>query len=185
MTELASDKPLLPAAAAAVASSIAFAPESVTAQPSAASVVADVIPAARAPAEPMVSTAASVGPETLAPVASAIQPESTTDERVREEISPPDVVQPVTHDKTAPAPLQLDWSSDLIQVETHPEKARIALDGTREEAPAPRVKRERPPPPLGVEPLVQVETRRNEVAVDPVVVVQNAGGGEPLSTTTG
>ena len=186
VTETAGDKPVLPAAAAAVASSIAFAPESVTAQPSAASAVADVIRAAPAPAEPMVSTVASVEPETLAPVASAIQPAPIADERVCEEISPPDFAQPVTRSKAAPAPLQLDWSSDLIQVETHSEKARIALTGTREEPPEPRVKRERPPlPPLSAEPLVQVETRKNEVAVGPVVAVQNAGGGEPLSTTTG
>lgn len=186
VTETAGDKPVLPAAAAAVASSIAFTPESVTPQLSAASAVADVIPAAPASTEPMVSTAASVEPETLAPIASATQPAPIADERVREEILAPDFAQSVTRSKAAPAPLQLDWSSDLIQVETHPEKAGIALARTREEPPAPRVKRERPPlPPSDAEPLVQVETRKNEVAVDPVVVVQNAGGGEPLSTTTG
>jgi ribonuclease E len=133
----------------------------------------------------MVSTIASVEPETLAPVASAIQPAPIADERVREDISPPNSAQPITRSKAAPAPLQLDWSSDLIQVETHPEKARIALARTREEPPAPRVKRERLPlPPLSAEPLIQVETRKNDVTVNPVAVVQNAGG-EPLSMTTG
>ena len=102
---------------------------------------------------------------------------------MREEISPCDFAQLATRSKAAP--LQLDWSSDLIQVETHPEKARTALARSREEQPVPRVKRERPPlAPLSDEPLVQVETRKIEVTVDPAVLTQNAGGSEPLSTTT-
>lgn len=184
--EIAGDKPVLPAAAAAVTSSVEFAPDRVTAQPSAASAVADVVAAAPTQANHMVSTVASVEPERITPVAAEIPLAPIADERVREESPPPDFAQPVTRSRAAPSPLQLDWSSDLIQVETHPEKARIAPARTPEEQPPPRVKRERPQlPALSAEPLVQVETRKTEVAVDPAVLARNAGGSEPLSTTRG
>ena len=60
-----------------------------------------------------------------------------------------------------PAPLKLDWPSDLVQIETDPHKAREVVV---EEAPvAPRVRRVRPAPaPVVNEPLVQVETHNRE-----------------------
>jgi len=76
------------------------------------------------------------------------QPAATAGERVREEAA------------TLPFPLQLDWSTDLIQVETNPEKYRLAQTRAQQEQPAPRVKRVRlPQPPLSDAPLIQVETR--------------------------
>lgn len=78
----------------------------------------------------------------------AAQPPATNEERVRDETV------------TLPFPLQLDWSTDLIQVETNPEKYRLAQAKAQQEQPAPRVKRVRPPlPPLSDAPLIQVETR--------------------------
>lgn len=86
------------------------------------------------------------------PVATALieaaQPPAANEERVRDETV------------TLPFPLQLDWSTDLIQVETNPEKYRLAQTNAQQEQPAPRVKRVRPPlPPLSDAPLIQVETR--------------------------
>ncbi len=61
----------------------------------------------------------------------------------------------------APAPLRLDWPSDLVQIETDPDKAKTAQQTVPEEAAEHRVKRVRQPlPPVSEEPLVQVETRK-------------------------
>jgi ribonuclease E len=61
------------------------------------------------------------------------------------------------------AALKLDWSGDLVQIETDPQKLRpIPVE---EEAPRPRRVR-RPPPPMSDEPLVQVETRRRETGAE-------------------
>jgi len=58
-------------------------------------------------------------------------------------------------------PLELDWSTDLVQVESDPRKAQVAQQPEREEAPVPRPKRERAPlPPVSEEPLVQIETQK-------------------------
>jgi hypothetical protein len=65
-----------------------------------------------------------------------------------------------------PAPVKLDWPSDLVQIETDPQKAR---------APAPHEEEEQAPPPrrarpaqraVSEEPLVQVETHRREAPAD-------------------
>jgi ribonuclease E len=57
--------------------------------------------------------------------------------------------------------LQLDMSSGLTQIETDPDKLKIALVRTQQEQPAPLVKRVRAPlPPVSNEPLIQVETGR-------------------------
>ena len=70
------------------------------------------------------------------------------------------------HVPPAPTPveapkLQLDWSSDLTQIETDPAKLEEARAKAPSDAPAVRVKRERPPvPPVSDEPLVQIETRK-------------------------
>jgi hypothetical protein len=72
-----------------------------------------------------------------------------------------------------PAPLKLDWPSDLVQIETNPEKARAVTTQIAEE-PAPRPRRPRPAPaPASNEPLVQIETRR-----------QQTGGAEHESANT-
>jgi ribonuclease E len=58
-------------------------------------------------------------------------------------------------------PLELDWSTDLVQVESDPRKAQVAQQPERQEAPVPRAKRERAPlPPVSEEPLVQIETQK-------------------------
>jgi hypothetical protein len=60
-----------------------------------------------------------------------------------------------------PAPLKLEWPSDLVQIETDPHKAR-AVVVVEEEPLTPRVRRVRPTPPqMPSEPLIQVETQRS------------------------
>jgi ribonuclease E len=62
----------------------------------------------------------------------------------------------------APKPLKLDWPSDLVQIETDPQKRQAARVEAQTGQPAPRVKRERPVTQQPVaEPLVQVETRQS------------------------
>jgi ribonuclease E len=60
-----------------------------------------------------------------------------------------------------PPPLVIEWPADLVQVESDPEKVRLAAEKAREEPPAaPRPRRPRPQPmPLDEGPLIQVETR--------------------------
>jgi hypothetical protein len=61
-------------------------------------------------------------------------------------------------------PLKLELPSDLVQIETDPQKITAAAARPQPESPpaAPRV---RPaPPPVSTEPLVQVETRQREMA---------------------
>jgi ribonuclease E len=84
------------------------------------------------------------------------------------QITAPPVVEEKLTEHVPPAPvpveapkLQLDWSSDLTQVETDPVKLEEARDKAPADTPAARVKRERPPvPPVSDEPLVQIETRK-------------------------
>ena len=66
----------------------------------------------------------------------------------------------------APAvPIKMEWSSDLQQVESNPEKVRAAEERVVEEETAPRPKRVRQPlPPVDDVPLVQVETSELEAA---------------------
>lgn len=60
-----------------------------------------------------------------------------------------------------PTPIQIDWSVDLEQIETNPEKLRVAQALAAAEISMPHVKRVRPMlPPVSDEPLVQVETQR-------------------------
>lgn len=62
--------------------------------------------------------------------------------------------------------LKLEWSSDLVQIETDPQKAQGAATAATEEAPAPRPRRVRPAtPPISEEPLVQVETRKPDATI--------------------
>lgn len=60
-----------------------------------------------------------------------------------------------------PPQLKLDWSSDLIQIETDPLKLQEASAKAPADAAPERVKRVRQPlPPVSDEPLVQIETRK-------------------------
>jgi ribonuclease E len=67
----------------------------------------------------------------------------------------------------APAPLKLDWSGDLTQIET--DRAKIqAAQSLAPPAEPPRKPRLRPVlPPPSAEPLVQVETQRGQSATSP------------------
>jgi hypothetical protein len=60
--------------------------------------------------------------------------------------------------------LRLDWPSDLVQIETDPQKVRPGAVA-EEEAPRPRRAR-RPPPPISDEPLIQVETRGGDTRAE-------------------
>lgn len=122
-------------------------------------------------AEETPPAAPSVPQEEFSPPAP--EPVMTAGEYVREIVTP----EPVSTNTTtpsqqpqemAPVPLQLDWSSDLIQIETDPEKHKETFARLSEAAPQPRVKRVRPNlAPISDEPLVQVETHRNEEIADP------------------
>jgi ribonuclease E len=127
-------------------------------------------------------------PETYAPAAeaAAAAPEGgitkVADEIVREEYraqpAPPaptpvrpsaPAAEPVSEPavRHAPPPVELEWPSDLVQVESDPGKVRAAQQAPQEE-PQPRPRRERPVRPAVVEePLVQVETGRKSPAEVP------------------
>ena len=67
----------------------------------------------------------------------------------------------------APASLRIEWPSDLVQIETDPQKARAAAAAAEEPEPVSRPRRIRPiPVRVPDEPLVQVETRKREAPVD-------------------
>jgi hypothetical protein len=71
------------------------------------------------------------------------------------------VVTAIAPPVVPPAPLQLDWSSGLTQIETAKEKVQ-AVQAAAPVSEAPRVRRARPvPPPVIEEPLMQVETGRS------------------------
>jgi ribonuclease E len=60
-----------------------------------------------------------------------------------------------------PPPVELEWPSDLVQVESDPGKVRAVQQPAPETAPAPRPRRERPAPlSAEEEPLVQIETQK-------------------------
>jgi ribonuclease E len=57
--------------------------------------------------------------------------------------------------------VELEWPSDLVQVESDPNKVRAIQQVVPQADAAPRPKRERPPlPPVKDEPLVQIETQK-------------------------
>jgi len=77
-------------------------------------------------------------------------------ETVREDL-------PAAEAPSAPKPiLELDWQSDLTQIETDRDKLRAAQERAAQEQPAPppRKRERRPLQPLSDEPLIQVETAR-------------------------
>jgi len=68
------------------------------------------------------------------------------------------------------APVKLEWSSDLQQVESDPDRVRAAQQVVPAEPPAPRPKRVRPQSaPVVEEPLVQIETGPGDKEKTPVV----------------
>ena len=74
--------------------------------------------------------------------------------------------------------LELDWQTDLTQIETDREKLQAAQARAHEEPPpAPPQKRERKPlPPLSDEPLIQVETIHGSVDSPKPDATQDAVG---------
>ena len=66
----------------------------------------------------------------------------------------------------APAvPVKIEWPSDLQQVESDPDKTRVAVAEAVEPQPARRPKRVREPQaPVSEEPLVQIETGTQDAA---------------------
>ncbi|MBI4195451.1 MAG: Rne/Rng family ribonuclease [Betaproteobacteria bacterium] len=132
--------------------------------------------------------------EAAGPVAEAAPPGTIVESRVaeRERVAGEVVLEDVPAPEAPPAilqhqapPLRLEWPADLIQIETDSEKLKAALARAQEEQPAPRPKRTRPAlPPLGDEPLVQVETRKIAPEIDPAALSRSAES-EPVSTMTG
>lgn len=96
-------------------------------------------------------------------------PPSFETEQVREFHPREIVTAPSPHPAPAPAagyapatPVQIEWPSDLQQVESDPEKVQAILQAQTpapRETAAPRPRRVRPPvEPVKEEPLVQIET---------------------------
>jgi ribonuclease E len=109
--------------------------------------------------------AVSEVPQNAAPlVGSAPRPEST---------------QP---SEASTAALKLEWPSDLVQVETDPQKVREAAAYVQPES-APRPPRPRPAPlPVNDEPLIQVETRRSAALAD---IARTATGERDAASAAG
>jgi ribonuclease E len=130
--------------------------------PVAEAVVAEQWPAATEERQEAPPATPAVSEEKIPAV--EMQSPAIAGEYVREIVPP----EPVASGETTPASpvsLQLDWSSGLTQIETDAGKLQAALTKTREEQPAPRAKRVRPPqPPVSDEPLIQVETHQAENA---------------------
>lgn len=121
-----------------------------------------------------------VAPEPVAAPVSALE----TAENVREELQSANPVMTDAEDLRQPA-LKLDWASDLIQIETHPEKLRAALAAMQQETPTIRPKRSRPVlEPVSTEPLVQVETRRQENGIQPMPIPAGGTGGQESMPTS-
>jgi ribonuclease E len=118
-------------------------------------------PQAERPAAPAAPTAG------LAAIAAGAIGEFET-EVVREfEPRAPEPVVPVPSGPGyAPAePVRIEWPSDLVQVESDPNKVRTMGQQEPEQEPTPRPKRVRQPvQPLDEEPLVQIETGQAEPA---------------------
>lgn len=92
-------------------------------------------------------------------------------EVVREEVPAVALVAPEVPPATK-ALLKFDWSTDLIQIETHPEKLAATVASMQAEIVPPRQKRQRAPlPPLSNEPLIQVETRHRQDGAGPIPVI--------------
>ncbi len=129
-----------------------FAPDT-AAEAAPAAAVEEAPQAAAVPPAPEVPTPE---PVTAAPVV----------EEPKVAAAPPAAAKPVAVPSqpkpvaTPPAPLKLDWPSDLQQVETSKERLQAAAQASNDEGLPKRVKRVRPPVEnVSEEPLQQVETR--------------------------
>jgi ribonuclease E len=95
-----------------------------------------------------------------------------------EPVPPAKAAPPASPAVAAPPPLELDWSTDLVQVESDPRKMKAIEQNVPQASPAPRPKRERPLlPPLSEGPLVQIETQKPGETATP------KPPGEPTATT--
>ncbi|MDH5536333.1 MAG: hypothetical protein OEZ08_12300, partial [Betaproteobacteria bacterium] len=93
-------------------------------------------------------------------VAERPDPVANPDEEIVHEVRSPEPASALESTAPAPVPLKLDWPSDLVQIETDPDKVRTAQQTVPQEADEHRVKRVRASlPPVSHEPLIQVETR--------------------------
>lgn len=115
----------------------------------------------------VVQPAVAAAPEPVAVMAAATLP--PTEEKPA--VTPPQAsataepLQATMPHVVPPAPLKLDWSNDLMQIETDRAKLQAALAAAAMVNEPPRKPRVRPVlPPLSNEPLVQVETRQRESA---------------------
>ncbi len=126
-------------------------PSAVPVAPAIAAVVAPAaVETVVAPASPPASEAPVVAALVAAPVAAPVAQAALAP--VAQPASPPHVVPP--------APLKLDWSSGLTQIETAAEKAQPAEQAGASAPEAPRPRRTRPARTAVVnEPLLQVETQ--------------------------
>jgi len=94
----------------------------------------------------------------VAPIAASVAPVVAAVSLAPIQTSAAPIVIPVV--PVPPAPLNLDWSSGLTQIETGAEKAHAAQQAVATAPAAPRVRRTRPAlPPVIEEPLMQVETQ--------------------------
>src|SRR5262249_26170252 len=95
--------------------------------------------------------------------------------------APPESAAPMPALGYAAAPVKLEWPSDLVQVESDPSKVKAVQESAEQQIPVPRQKRERAPlQPASEEPLVQIETRKNDVPVE--VAAATAPSEHPAAT---
>lgn len=94
--------------------------------------------------------------------AAAPSPSSFETEVVREfapRVPQPEPVVPSGPGVAPAEPVRIEWPSDLVQVESDPEKIRTGEQEVTEQQPVQRPKRVRQPAqPEAEEPLVQIET---------------------------
>jgi ribonuclease E len=94
---------------------------------------------------------------------------------VAEEIVREDTAQAIAATPAKPI-LELDWQTDLTQIETDREKLKVAQARNDEEPPRSQKRERKPLPPVSDEPLIQVETSRVPVeSVKPEVTRAAAG----------
>ena len=127
-------------------------------------------------------------PAEVAPALVAAAPAAVAGEIVREEFrgAPEPRQQQQEARKAVPAQpvVELSWPSDLVQIESNPEKVKAAMQQVAEPQPAQRPRRERPAPaPVSNEPLVQIETQPRAASAD--TTAANASGERPATTLPG
>jgi ribonuclease E len=153
------DETVTPAAALAFSANEAVEPAASVVMEAQAAIVAQEPVQMAPPNVPEVPVPPAQVVEISAPVVGVVPVPVPTPAAV--EISQPPVTATPIVPIVAPTPLKLDWSVDLIQIETNAEKARAAAALAQAAPTSPRAKRMRPVlPPVTSEPLVQVETNR-------------------------